>query len=89
MNRLIDGKIVNMRDFTAPYEYREYPKWVNGVLVQDADEETAALGNESAADAGLDNLREALVAEAKALGLNPHHRAGVEKLREMIGQAKS
>lgn len=24
-----------------PYEYVEYPKWVDGVLVQDADEEAA------------------------------------------------
>jgi hypothetical protein len=41
----------NMRNFTAPYEYREYPKWVtladgSGIIVYDADEEAAALAKE-------------------------------------------
>ena len=33
--------------------------------------------------------RDALLEEARALGLEPHHRAGVEKLKEMIASAKS
>lgn len=28
MNRMTNGQITNMRDFTAPYEFREYPKHV-------------------------------------------------------------
>lgn len=33
--------------------------------------------------------KDELMAEAKALGLEPHHRAGVEKLKEMIAEAKA
>jgi hypothetical protein len=41
----------NMRNFTAPYEYREYPKWVtladgSGIIVENEAEESAALGTE-------------------------------------------
>ena len=32
--------------------------------------------------------REALMEEAKALGLKPHHKAGVDKLKTMIEEAK-
>ena len=32
--------------------------------------------------------RSALFEEARALGLEPHHRTGVEKLKEMIAEAK-
>jgi hypothetical protein len=75
-----------MRDFKAPYVYREFPKWVelaNGerILVNDADEEAAAVGDDKPA-------REALFEEARALGLNPHHRTGEEKLTEMIKKAR-
>jgi hypothetical protein len=41
----------NMRNFTAPYEYCEYPKWVtladgSGIIVYDADEEAVALAKD-------------------------------------------
>lgn len=36
----------------------------------------------------VDGELEALRAEAAALGLNVHHRTGVEKLKEMIEEAK-
>lgn len=49
--------------------------------LQEAAEAVAAL------DAKLDE-RESLRAEAVALGLTPHHKAGVAKLREMIAAAK-
>lgn len=76
----------NMRNFTAEYVYREFPKWVelaNGekILVHNADEEAAAIGPETPA-------RVALLAEARALGLNPHHRTGDEKLAQMIKDAR-
>ena len=76
----------NMRNFTAEYTYVEFPKWVelaNGekILVNDADEEAAAIGPETPA-------REALFEEARALGLNPHHRTGEEKLMQMIKEAR-
>jgi hypothetical protein len=35
-----------------------------------------------------DNRRLALYAEAVALGLKPHHRAGEDKLEQMIKEAK-
>lgn len=78
----------NMRNFTAPYEFREYPKWVakpdgTQVIVANAEEEEAiATAFDSAPD------REALLAEARALGLEPHHKLGADKLRAMIDQAK-
>lgn len=77
----------NMRNFTAPYEFKEFPKWVtladgSGVIVHNADEEAVLTAtNEDEVD------RDALMAQAKELGLNPHHKLGVEKLRELIAQA--
>jgi hypothetical protein len=78
----------NMRNFTAAYVYREFPKWVelaNGerIIVNNADEEAAAVGVEPETQA-----REALMAEARSLGLNPHHRTGDEKLVQMIKEAR-
>ena len=77
----------NMRDFKSEYVFVEYPKWVtlaNGerLLVNDEDEEAAAVGEDTSDE------RAALFAEAQALGLTPHHRAGVAKLAEMIKAAK-
>ena len=82
----------NMRNFTAPYAYREFPKWVKladgtPLLVHDADEEAAAVGPQETTEVGGED-RDALVAEAKALGLNPHPRHGITKLREMIAAAR-
>jgi len=78
----------NMRDFKAEYIYAEYPKWVtltNGesIIVNNEDEEAAAIGVEDSSDE-----RAALFVEAQALGLNPHHRVGAAKLAEMIKAAK-
>jgi hypothetical protein len=92
MNRLIAGEIVDITKAETPYVYREYPKWVtladgSQIVVNDADEEQAAIGAESSVEVGYDNLRDALMAEAKALGLQPHHRTGADKLREMIDSA--
>ncbi|WP_433705802.1 hypothetical protein [Paraburkholderia sacchari] len=77
---------VNMRNFTAPYTFVEYPKHVtladgSYVVVNNAEEEAAAVGEEG-------DLRDALMAEARALGLDPHHRTGAEKLKQMIEQSK-
>lgn len=90
----------NMRNFTAPYTFVEYPKWVKladgtDLLVHDADEEAAAIGPAEAApedgtDDGIEtDERAALFAKAKAMGLTPHQRHGVAKLREMIAAAKA
>ena len=78
----------NMRNFKAEYKFREFPKWVelaNGerILVHNEDEEAAAIGPEPQSAS-----REALLEEAKSLGLTPHHRTGDEKLAEMIKQAR-
>ncbi|ABO54185.1 hypothetical protein UA18_03447 [Burkholderia multivorans] len=83
----------NMRNFTSPYKFREYPKHVtladgSYVVVNNPEEEAAAIGEESAGEGGTEALRDALMAEARALGLNPHHRSGIDKLREMIAGAK-
>lgn len=74
---------VNMRNFTAPYEYREYPKHIaladgSTITVHNADEEAAATARDEPTE------RDALMAEAKALGLNPHHKVGIEKLQQLI-----
>jgi hypothetical protein len=81
---------MNSRDFTAPYVFHEYPKWVtladgSQMLAESADEEEILVG----ASADEDADREALMAKAKSLGLNPHHRAGVEKLQSMIAEAQA
>lgn len=73
---------VNGRNFTAPYTFVEYPKHVtladgSVIVVNNAEEEAAATGDQS-------DERAELMAQAKELGLNPHHKTGVEKLREMI-----
>lgn len=93
MRANFEPKMINMRNFTAPYEFREYPKHVtladgSFIVVNNPDEEAAAIGEESAGAEGIDGLRDALMAEARELGLSPHHRAGIEKLREMIAGAK-
>jgi hypothetical protein len=77
----------NMRNFTAEYVYREFPKWVelaNGerILVHNAQEEAAAIGPEETPN------RTALLEEARSLGLNPHHRTGEERLVQMIKEAR-
>ena len=78
---------MNNRDFTAPYVFQEYPKWVtladgSQMLANNADEEQVLVGTPAVGE------REALLAEAKALGLNPHHKTGEDKLRAMIAEAK-
>lgn len=85
MNRMTNGQITNMRDFTAPYEFREYPKHVtladgSVITVNSAEEEAAAVGDEEPES----DERAELMAQARALGLNPHHKLGVDKLRELI-----
>jgi hypothetical protein len=82
----------NGRNFTAPYRFIEYPKWVSladgsKLLVHDEDEEAAAVGSE---EGDLDGIREdveerqRLFAEAKSLGLNPHHKMKASRLRQLI-----
>lgn len=78
---------MNNRDFTAPYVFQEYPKWVtladgSQMLANNAEEEQVLVGSPAVGE------REALLAEAKALGLNPHHKTGEDKLRAMIAEAK-
>lgn len=78
----------NMRNFTAPYVFHEFPKCItladgSTAIANNADEE-AVLTTEDEDEID----RDALMAEAKALGLTPHPRHGVDKLREMIAAAK-
>ena len=80
----------NMRNFTAPYVFQEYPKHValadgSFITVNNAEEEAAAVG----ADDGSTDERAELMEKARALGLNPHHKAGVEKLKQLISEAQS
>lgn len=44
-----ESKLENKRDYTSPYVFREYPKWVTlvdgtKIIVNDAEEEAAAIG---------------------------------------------
>lgn len=82
----------NARNFTAPYKFVEYPKWVkladgSDLLVHDEDEEAAAIGAE---ESEVENIREdvaerqRLFAEAKSMGLNPHHKMKIARLRQLI-----
>ena len=94
MNRLIAGEIVDVRGVAPVYEHKEYPKWVrladgSQIVVNDSDEEQAAICAEASVEAGYGNLRDALAAEARELGLTFHHRTGADKLREMIESAKA
>jgi hypothetical protein len=50
--------------------------------VHNVDEEASAIGPEETPG------RAALFEEARALGLNPHHRTGEEKLAQMIKEAR-
>lgn len=80
------------RNFTAPYKFVEYPKWVkladgSSLVVHDEDEEAAALGaDESETDDVREDVeeRQRLFAEAKSLGLNPHHKMKSARLRQLI-----
>lgn len=87
-----EPKTENKWNYTSSYVFQEFPKWVTladgtQILVHDADEEKAAIGVEEISQP-MDNLRDALMAEAKALGLDPHHRTGVDKLQQLINESK-
>lgn len=80
---------MNCRDFTAEYVFQEFPKWVtladgSQILVQNADEEGVLVAPLEGGDE-----RAELLAEAEKLGLKPHHKTGVEKLRQMIEEARA
>lgn len=80
---------MNNRDFTAEYIFHEYPKWVtladgSQIIANSADEEAVLTGPVESADE-----REQLLAEAEALGLKVHHKSGIDKLRQMIAEAKA
>lgn len=79
---------MNSRDFTAEYVFQEFPKWVtladgSQMLVQNADEEAILIAPKA------DDERDALMAEAEALGLKVHHKTGNDKLRQLIAEAKA
>lgn len=79
---------MNSRDFTAEYVFHEFPKWVtladgSQMLVQSADEEAILIAPKA------DDERDALMAEAEALGLKVHHKTGNDKLRQLIAEAKA
>lgn len=79
---------MNNRDFTAPYVFQEFPKWVtladgSAMLVHNADEEQVLIATPGVSE------REQLLEEAKKLGLNPHHKTGEDKLRAMIAEARA
>lgn len=78
----------NNREFTAPYEFREYPKWVtladgSQILANNADEEAVLT---APAEPVADD-KAALLEQARALGLDPHPNTGVAKLKALIADA--
>lgn len=81
--------MLNGRDYTSEYVFHEFPKWVtladgSQMIARNAEEEAVLVG-----ESKTDDERQALMDRAKELGLDPHHRTGVEKLREMIKAAES
>jgi hypothetical protein len=93
---------MNSRDFTAPYVYTEYPKWVtlpdgSAILAKNAREEAVLNGqpadpndDDEVDDETLtDAERKALLDEARSLGLKVHPATGEEKLREKIAAARA
>lgn len=95
-----EPKQENNWNYSSEYVYREYPKYVTredgsqiigadgqAMVAQSKEEEDAILALDSTpADSGAD--RDQLMAEAKALGLNPHHKTGADKLQQLINEAK-
>ncbi len=87
----------NGRNFIAPYTYSEYPKWVkladgSSLVVHDEDEESAAVtadGDDVEAVREEVKEREQLFAQAKSLGLKPHHKMRIERLRDLIATGRS
>ena len=87
-------KEVNMRNFTAPYVFREYPKWVtladgSQMVVNDADEEFAAVGEKEKVNPVDSIERDALLTQAKDLGLKPHHKMSNQTLQRLIDESQS
>lgn len=78
---------MSSREFTAPYEFREYPKWVtladgSQLVVNNAEEEAVVTAPKEPDKAEL-------LAQARDLGLDPHPNTGVEKLAQMIADAST
>jgi len=85
---------VNMRNFTAPYVYREFPKWVtladgSQIIVNNEEEEFAAIGEKEVAPAVNSTERDALLTRAKELGIKTHHRMSNETLQRLISDPQS
>jgi len=87
-------KNVNMRNFTAPYSYHEYPKWVDlpdgsRIIVNNEEEEFAAIGD-GETEMTVDSIeRDALLTRAKELGIKTHHRMSNETLQRLISYPKT
>ncbi len=58
-------------------------RWLQKVGGTEAKAKDETSGNDGADD------RKALLEEARALGLSPHHATGSEKLKELIAEAKA
>lgn len=87
-----------------PYDPTQhpYPQWIHfgagreSVLVQDKDEHDALLAAEKPVTvdltdeekSALDAQRQELFDEAKARGLKPHPKAGIEKLKALLAAAE-
>ncbi|WP_059416166.1 hypothetical protein [Cupriavidus basilensis] len=87
----------NNREFTSEYVFQEFPKWVtladgSMLLVNSAEEEAVVIGPKEPkqeGDATAQADKAALLEQARALGLDPHANTGVEKLKQLISEAKS
>lgn len=76
--------LTNQNPPEAPYVYQEYPKWVCGAIVNNADDEQAAL-------LGADTLaqREALILLAAEKGVKIDGRWSDDNIRAAIEAAPS
>lgn len=75
MVTMIKGDLVKFVDENgSSFERLKADGWKQDGVQEETDEAKAEEVNE----------RDALMEKAKAMGLNPHHKAGVEKLKEML-----
>lgn len=80
------SKEVNSRNFTSPYVYKEFPKYVtladgSSIIVKNEDEEFAAVGVEKEPED-----HSVLLSRAKELGLKTHHKMSAETLLKLINE---
>lgn len=76
---VLEFQAINQKPKKA-YVFQEYPKWVNGKIVQSREEEESQSEDS--------DEREQLMVKGRELGLRIHPAISTEKLREKIKAAQ-